>query len=176
MFSLDRLLGSMEEMSYCFRPCTLDQPLLLAPSLQDWLPEGHLARFVADVVEQLDLSPIYAAYARQDGRGQLGYHPLLLTRLLLYGHCIGVVSSRQIERRTDETEVEDRARTGRVADAKGDCGTGVRADQRAAAIPTLQLSRNGKGARRVEADLPDAQPAEVVPRGLASAERLKRTV
>lgn len=41
-----------------FRPCTLDQPLLLPPSLQDWLPEGHLARFVADVAEQLDLSPI----------------------------------------------------------------------------------------------------------------------
>lgn len=89
-------------MSYRFRACTLDQPFLLAPSLQDWLPENHLARFVADVVEQLDLSPIYAAYEREDGRGQRGYHPLLLTRLLLYGYCIGVTSSRQIERRTYE--------------------------------------------------------------------------
>lgn len=89
-------------MSPRFRACTLDQPLLLPPSLQDWLPEGHLARFVADVAEQLDLSPIYAAYTRKDGRGQRGYHPLLLTRLLLYGYCHGVTSSRKIERRTHE--------------------------------------------------------------------------
>lgn len=85
-----------------FRTCTLDQPLLLPPSLQDWLPEGHLARFVADVAEQLDLSPIYATYTRKDGRGQLGYHPVLLTRLLLYGYCHGVTSSRKIERKTHE--------------------------------------------------------------------------
>jgi len=55
-----------------FRRCTLDQPLLLPPSLQDWLPEDHLARFVADVAEQLDLSPVYATYSRKDGRGQQG--------------------------------------------------------------------------------------------------------
>jgi transposase len=89
-------------MSFQFRACTLDQPLLLAPSLQQWLPEGHLARFIADVTEQLDLSAIYAAYDRQDGRGQAGYHPLLLTRLLLYGYCVGVASSRAIERKTYE--------------------------------------------------------------------------
>lgn len=80
----------------------MDHPLLLPPSLQDWLPEGHLARFVSDVTEQLDLSPIYAAYSRKDGRGQLGYHPLLLTRLLLYGYCLGVSSSRKIERKTHD--------------------------------------------------------------------------
>jgi transposase len=89
-------------MSHRFRVCTLDQPLLLPPSLQDWLPEGHLARFVADVAEQLDLSPIYATYTRKDGRGQEGYHPLLLTRLMLYGYCQGVTSSRKIERKTHE--------------------------------------------------------------------------
>jgi transposase len=89
-------------MSFQFRACTLDQPLLLAPSLQQWLPEGHLARFIADVTEQLDLSAIYSAYDRQDGRGQAGYHPLLLTRLLLYGYCVGVASSRAIERKTYE--------------------------------------------------------------------------
>jgi transposase len=89
-------------MSFQFRACTLDQPLLLAPSLQQWLPEGHLARFIADVTEQLDLSAIYSAYDRQDGRGQAGYHPLLLTRLLLYGYCVGVASSRALERKTYE--------------------------------------------------------------------------
>lgn len=89
-------------MSFQFRACTLDQPLLLAPSLQQWLPEGHLARFLADVTEQLDLSAIYSTYDRPDGRGQAGYHPLLMTRLLLYGYCVGVASSRAIERETYE--------------------------------------------------------------------------
>jgi len=79
-------------MSFQFRACTLDQPLLLAPSLQQWLPEGHLARFLADVTDQLELSAIYSAYDRPDGRGQAGYHPLLMTRLLLYGYCVGVAS------------------------------------------------------------------------------------
>ena len=65
----------------------------LAPSLQQWLPEGHLARFIADVTEQLDLPAIYSAYDRRDGRGQAGYHPLLMTRLPLYGYCVGVASS-----------------------------------------------------------------------------------
>lgn len=72
----------------------------MSPSLQEWLPEGHLARFIADVTKQLDLSAIYAVYERRDGRGQAGYHPLLLLRLLLYGYCSGVVSSRAIERKT----------------------------------------------------------------------------
>ena len=89
-------------MSFQFRACTLDQPLLLAPSLQQWLPEEHLARFIADVTEQLDLSAIYSAYDRRDGRGQEGYHPLLMTRLLLYGYCVGVASSRALERKSYE--------------------------------------------------------------------------
>src|SRR5467141_416480 len=89
-------------MSFRFRACTLDQPLLLAPSLQQWLPEGHLARFLADVTDQLELSAIYSAYDRPDGRGQAGYHPLLMTRLLLYGYCVGVASSRAIERKSYE--------------------------------------------------------------------------
>jgi len=87
-------------MNKRFRDCSLDQPFLLPPSLQDWLPEDHLARFIADVVNELDLSAIYAEYERKDGRGLSAYHPLLLTRLLLYGYCIGVTSSRRIERAT----------------------------------------------------------------------------
>jgi transposase len=89
-------------MNKRFRTCDLNQPFLFPPSLQDWLPEGHLARFLGDVVEGLDLSAIYAAYPRRDGRGLAAYHPVMMVRLLLYGYCVGVVSSRQIERRTYE--------------------------------------------------------------------------
>jgi transposase len=83
-----------------FRVCDLNQPFLLPPSLQEWLPEDHLARFVADVAGELDLSAIYAEYERSDGRGLSAYHPLLLTRLLLYGYSIGITSSRAIEKAT----------------------------------------------------------------------------
>ena len=83
-----------------FRPCTLDQPLLVAPSLHDWLPENHLARFIAEVVSELDLKPILDVYRRKDNRGADGYHPEMLTRLLLYGYAIGLTSSRRIEKAT----------------------------------------------------------------------------
>lgn len=66
------------------------------------MPEGHLARFVAEVTQALDLSAIYQTYRRNDGRGKAAYHPEMLTRLLLYGYCRGVVSSRQMERATYE--------------------------------------------------------------------------
>src|SRR5271168_2969550 len=83
-----------------FRVCSYDQPFLLPPSLQDWLPENHLARFIAEVMNELDLSSIYASYERSDGRGLAAYHPTLMARLLLYGYCIGVTSSRKIEQAT----------------------------------------------------------------------------
>ena len=87
-------------MSKRFRTCSLDQPFLLPPSLQQWLPENHLARFVADVVAQMDLREIYADYERKDGRGLAAYHPQMLTRLLLYGYAVGEPSSRRIEQAT----------------------------------------------------------------------------
>ena len=87
-------------MAKRFLTCDLEQPYLLPPSLQDWLPTEHLARFIADVAEQLDLSAFYAAYDRKDGRGLAAYHPLMLCRLLLYGYAIGVRSSRAIEKAT----------------------------------------------------------------------------
>lgn len=89
-------------MSKRFRSCSLDQPLLLPPSLQDWLPEKHLARFIADLVDELDLCKILAAYGRRDGRGMAAYHPVMMVRVLLYGYCLGVVSSRKIERASYE--------------------------------------------------------------------------
>src|ERR1700678_2393361 len=83
-----------------FRVCSYDQPFLLPPSLQDWLPENHLARFIAEGMNELDLSSIYASYERSDGRGLAAYHPTLMARLLLYGYCIGITSSRKIEQAT----------------------------------------------------------------------------
>jgi transposase len=85
-----------------FRTCDLNQPYLLPPSLQDWLPPQHLARFIAEVAEELDLNAIYAEHDRKDGRGQAAYHPLMLTRVLLYCYAIGVTSSRRIEKATYE--------------------------------------------------------------------------
>lgn len=83
-----------------FRTCDLNQPFLLPPDMQDWLPTNHLARFVAEVCDELDLSAILACYERRDARGAEAYHPVLLTRLLLYAYCIGKPSSRQIEKAT----------------------------------------------------------------------------
>jgi len=85
----------------CFRSFDLRQSLLLPPDLQDWLPEGHLARFVADVMGELDLSAMFAGYSG-DGRGQAAYHPQMMSGLLIYGYCAGIFSSRRIERATFE--------------------------------------------------------------------------
>jgi len=84
-----------------FRIDNMDQALLLPPSLHDWLPEGHLARFIADVIDELDLSVIYRSY-EGDGRGLAAYPPSMMLRLLLYGYCRGVVSSRKMEQATHE--------------------------------------------------------------------------
>lgn len=79
-----------------FRVFAPDQELLLPPSLDDWLPAGHLVRFIADLVdEHLDLSRIHAAYT--EGRGGPPYDPRLMVRILLYGYTTGVRSSRKLE-------------------------------------------------------------------------------
>jgi len=83
-----------------FKPCERKQMLLLPPSIMDWLPEEHLVHFIIDVVEQLDLSAIYLSY--DSSSGQPPYDPAMMTALLLYGYCVGVPSSRQIEKRTYE--------------------------------------------------------------------------
>lgn len=85
-----------------FRPYDLDQPYLLPPDLRSWLSEGHLALFVSDVVDVLDLSPILDDYERGDGRGYPPYHLVMMVKLLVYGYCTGKVSSRKIENATWE--------------------------------------------------------------------------
>jgi transposase len=87
-------------MTKTFRPYSLDQQLLLPPDLRSWVPEGDLALFVSDVVDALDLSAIYAAYESGEERGQPPYHPAMMVKLLLYAYCIGLPSSRKIERAT----------------------------------------------------------------------------
>lgn len=89
-------------MGQNFLPDMVNQTLLFPPSLHDWLPEGHLARFLVDVVSALELSSIYKSYAEKDGRGQAAFAPAMMVRLLLYGYATGVYSSRKIEKRTYE--------------------------------------------------------------------------
>jgi len=84
-----------------FRQYLPDQDFLLPPSPRDWLPEDHLAYFVSDVVDELDLKAIYAKYGDEE-RGQPPYHPKMMTKLLVYGYCVGVYSSRRIQQRVKE--------------------------------------------------------------------------
>ena len=82
-------------MAKTFRPYEPDQLLLMPPSLQDWVPEGHLARYVSDVVDGvLDLSAIEDTYDEE--RGYPPYHPAMMVKLLLYAYCTGTYSSRRI--------------------------------------------------------------------------------
>jgi transposase len=99
-FPWKRIGFTMLFMGKSFRSDDLNQSLLLPPSLHDWLPERHLARFLVDVVAALDLGSIYASYEERDGRGQSAYAPEMMLRVLLYGYSTGVYSSRKIEART----------------------------------------------------------------------------
>ena len=85
-------------MADSFRPLDRETPIFLPASLQEWLPEQHLARFVVDIVEQLDLSEITSRYGGSGGRQ--AYHPALLVALLFYGYATGVFSSRKLEQAT----------------------------------------------------------------------------
>lgn len=84
-------------MKLKFIATSREQQLLFPPSIQDWLPEKHLARFIVDIVSQLDLRPLAEAYA---GKGLKAYHPEILLSLLFYGYATGVFSSRKIEQAT----------------------------------------------------------------------------
>ena len=85
-------------MAKTYRPYVPEQDLLLPPSLREWLPEDHLVYFVSDLIDHLDLSAITAVYEGEE-RGYPPYHPVMLTKVLVYGYCVGVFSSRRIQRR-----------------------------------------------------------------------------
>lgn len=88
-------------MAKIFRPYDPDQLLLMPPALADWVPEDHLVRFVSDVVDTLDLAAIEATYAEE--RGYPPYHPQMMVKVLLYGYCTGVYSSRRIARQLTDS-------------------------------------------------------------------------
>src|SRR5713226_1633972 len=88
-------------MAKTYKTYLPEQDLLLPPSLRDWLPEDHLVYCVSDVVDQLDLSAIESVYEEED-RGQPPYHPRMMTKILVYGYCVGVFSSRRIQKRLAE--------------------------------------------------------------------------
>jgi transposase len=88
-------------MSKTFRPWLVDQPQLLPPSVLEFVPEGHVAHFVRNLVrDELDLSAILAGYGEE--RGYPPYHPVMMTALLLYGYSRGVYASRRLERACEE--------------------------------------------------------------------------
>jgi len=84
-----------------YRAYLPEQDLLLPPRLRDWLPEGHLAYYVGDIVDHMDLSAIHAVYEKEL-RGQPPYDPRMLTKVLVYGYCVGVCSSRRMQKRLQE--------------------------------------------------------------------------
>ena len=88
-------------MAKAYKTYLPEQDLLLPPSLRDWLPENHLAYCVSDVVDQLDLSAIESVYEDED-RGQPPYHPRMMVKILVYGYCVGVFSSRRMQKRLVE--------------------------------------------------------------------------
>ena len=88
-------------MSKTYLPYEPDQQLLLPAALQEWLPDDHLSYFISDVVDQLDMSEVTARYERER-RGGLPYHPRMMVKVLLYGYCVWVESSRRIAQRLHE--------------------------------------------------------------------------
>jgi transposase len=81
-----------------FRPWVPEQTSLLPASPNDWLSTDHQVYFLLDLVDVLDLSAIVIPAQSKDPRGEKGYDPRVMTLLLLYAYCTGVVSSRRIER------------------------------------------------------------------------------
>jgi transposase len=89
-------------MGKTFRSYDMNQQLLLPPDLREWLRPDHLALYVSEVVESLDLSGILKVYEEGDGRGRPPYHPAMMVKLLIYGYCTGKMSSRKLEQATHD--------------------------------------------------------------------------
>ena len=88
-------------MAISYRPYEPQQEMLLAALLQDWLPKGHLAYFISDTVDALDLKAFYVRYAGGGARNQ-PFHPLMMVKMLVYSYANGAFNSRKIARRLHE--------------------------------------------------------------------------
>ena len=88
-------------MPTTYRRYQPDQPLLLPPDLQEWVPPGHLAHHVSDVVDALDLTSFYAPY-EGDGRRNAPYEPSMMVKVLIYAYATGTFSSRAVARKLEE--------------------------------------------------------------------------
>ena len=97
----DRSGGKVQRMSTSYQPYEPNQDLLLPHSLQEWLPQGHLAHYIGDTVDALDLSAFYKRYEGGGARNQ-PFHPAMMVKVLLYGYATGVFSSRKIARKLHE--------------------------------------------------------------------------
>ena len=86
-------------MSYNFRPYAQDQMYLMPPSITEWVSEASLARFTSEVLDEMDregkLAAVYHQY-REDGWGSAAYHPVMMVKILVYGYCMGITSSRRM--------------------------------------------------------------------------------
>ena len=89
-------------MSTRFRRYEPNQKLLMPPDVREWVPEGHLAHHVSDLVEGLDLQAFYAPYEGGDGRRNAPYEPSMMVKVLLYGYATGVFSSRKMAKKLEE--------------------------------------------------------------------------
>ena len=88
-------------MTTSYRPYLPEQTFLLPPSLEEWLPEGHLAYFICETVDALDLSAFHARYAKGGPRNQ-PFHPAMMVKVLIYGYATGVFSSRKLAKKLHE--------------------------------------------------------------------------
>jgi transposase len=93
-------ISKLSPMGKRFRAYDMNQRLLLPPDLREWLREDHLALYVSDLVDQMDLRGILNVYEEGDLRGRPPYHPAMMVKLLIYGYCTGKMSSRKIEEAT----------------------------------------------------------------------------
>ena len=91
------MYGESEKMGYNFKSVDRETAYMLPPNMREWLPAKHLAWFIVDTVESLDLEKFYLRY-RSDGWGSAAYEPKMMTALLLYSYCLGEQSSREIEK------------------------------------------------------------------------------
>src|ERR671931_1169279 len=126
-------------MAQNFLACDRDQSLLLPPELRDWLDEDHLAWFVIEAIEELDLEPFYGSY-RADGHGRAAHDPKMMLTLLAYAYCVGERSSRGIERRCREDVAFRVICANRVPDHATIARFRVRHEQALAGVFTQVLS------------------------------------